>query len=92
MNTVPVTAKSVNWGYQPVVTKQLTFEVGASIPFIWGAQDAAAGLICVPEMNWVRSDDQAEYAAGWAAINGHNDTTRQFLSGPNGRHILGGNS
>lgn len=51
----------------------------ASVPFLWGAQDAANGLSCVPEMQWVRLSDQREYAAGWASVKGHNETTRWFL-------------
>ena len=54
-----------------------------SIPFIWGAQDARCGLICVPEMYFSRSDNKREYAAGWASVKGHNDTTRLFLGGDN---------
>lgn len=61
----------------------IKFPVGTSIPFIYGAQDAACGLICVPEMVWVQRRDQAEYAAGWASVKGHNDTTRLFLGGVN---------
>jgi len=61
-----------------VTVKPIQFEVGTSIPYIWGAQDAATGLACVPEMHWVRRDDQREYAAGWASIKGDNDTTRWF--------------
>lgn len=59
--------------------KPIQFPVGASIPFIWGAQDAAAGGTCTPEMVWVRRNDQRDYAAGWASIAGHNETTRWFL-------------
>jgi hypothetical protein len=55
------------------------FPAGTPIPFIWGAQDAASGLDCVPEMHFIRYADQVNYAAGWASIKGHNLTTRWFL-------------
>lgn len=61
------------------VFKPATFAPGASIPFIWGAQDASAGKPCVPEMQWIRQRDQRDYAAGWAFVRGHNPTTLYFL-------------
>ena len=64
------------------VRKPQTFAVGATIPYMWGAQDAAAGLACVPEMQWVRRTDQVEYAAGYASVAGDTYVTRQFLGGP----------
>jgi hypothetical protein len=61
--------------------KPLQFAVGTTIPYMWGAQDAAAGLPCVPEMQWVRNCDQIEYAAGYEAVAGRTFTTQQFLGG-----------
>jgi len=60
--------------------KPLQFIEGTPIPFIFGAQDAASGLPCVPEMVWVQHPDQVNYAAGWASVAGDNDTTRFFLA------------
>lgn len=70
MNTLPKVS---------AIHKPATFAPGASIPFVWGAQDAAAGKPCVPEMQWVRRNDQRDYAAGFAFVAGHSDTTRYFL-------------
>lgn len=72
MNTLPQVSP---------IRNTTTFAPGASIPFVWGAQDATKGLPCVPEMQWVRRSDQRAYAAGWAFVKGHNDTTRYFLGG-----------
>jgi hypothetical protein len=66
----------------PAVNTAATFDP-MSIPYIWGAQDARCGLVCVPEMVWVQLRDQREYAAGWASVKGHNDTTRLFLGSVN---------
>lgn len=64
----------------PTITvKPLTFAAGTSIPYIWGAQDAAAGQPCVPEMQWVRRSDQRDYAAGFASVSGPTMVTRQFV-------------
>lgn len=61
----------------------IKFPVGATIPFIYGAQDAASGLICVPEQYFVQRRDQRDYAAGWASVRGQNETTRFFLGSVN---------
>lgn len=50
--------------------KPIQFPVGTSIPFIYGAQDAASGLSCIPEMYFVRRDDQREYARGHQSVAG----------------------
>jgi hypothetical protein len=65
----------------PAAVKPLRFVVGPSQAYIWGAEDAAKGLPCVPEMQWVRRADQRDYVAGWASVKGHNQTTRYFLGG-----------
>jgi hypothetical protein len=52
-----------------------------SIPLTFGAQDAERGDACVPEMYFTHADDLRDYAAGYAAVAGHNDTTRYFLGG-----------
>lgn len=57
----------------------MEFVEAPSTPFIFGAQDATAGEPCVPEMFFVRRNDQRDFAAGWASINGHNETTRQIM-------------
>jgi hypothetical protein len=59
--------------------KPLRFAVGTPIPFIYGAQDAASGLACVPEMIFVQRADQVNYAAGYASVSGPTLTTQQFL-------------
>lgn len=52
-----------------------------SIPYIWGAQDARCGMLCVPEMFFATKKDQREYAAGYESISGPTLTTRQFAGG-----------
>ena len=63
--------------------KPIKFPVGTSIPFIYGAQDAASGETCCPEMFFIHRLDQRDYAAGWASVRGQNETTRYFLGGAN---------
>jgi len=51
------------------------------IPYLWGVEDAQAGLPCVPEMQWANRIQQVAYCIGYQRINGDSDTTRQFLGG-----------
>lgn len=81
MNSVTVLAHTVNPtnGVINPRERNLRFIAGTSLPFIWGACDAQSGMICVPEAVFVTKADQREYTRGWAAIKGHNATTRQIL-------------
>ena len=65
------------------VKHHLQFAVGTSIPFIYGAQDAATGMACVPEMVFVTRKDQCDYAAGFESISGPTFATNQFLGSRN---------
>jgi hypothetical protein len=54
--------------------------VKTSIAFQFGQEDARAGQIACPEMWFYRHEDKVAYATGYASVNGHTLTTRQFLT------------
>lgn len=72
MNTLAPTADAVKLHEIPGVV---------TVAYRWGAQDATAGIPCVPEMYFAAKPDQRDYAAGWASVAGHTDTTRQIMGG-----------
>lgn len=53
-----------------------------SLAFQMGAREAHAGEPCVPEMLFVRRQDQIDFAAGWESVNGVTITTAQFTNSP----------
>ena len=76
MNSLVVRSSTVKAPQFIVGTKS-----ALTLAYAWGAEDGAKGIACVPEMQFIKSKDQRDYAAGWAAVRGETETTRHFTGG-----------
>jgi hypothetical protein len=62
-------------------TGQATRVVKHSLAYIFGAQDAAQRLLCVPEMLYTHIEDKRDYCRGYESVAGSTLTTGYFLGG-----------